>query len=166
MDGLQPLNAPSPQNTSNCYPKGGPVYQKVVHFKGSCETLRGLGRILERCKLLTASRVYITISNSSNPPLVFRLGSVNTDEVPYYLNGARGKFGEHEKRVRVPRGDSRSNSNLLSAREISQMYDNSIQCNSAQLKALTNCFITLPVEMCIQTDAKTCAKRNTGDAIS
>ena len=77
-----------------------------------------------------------------------------------------GSLESTKKRVRVARGDSRSNSNLLSAREISQMYDNSIQCNSAQLKALTNCFITLPVEMCIQTDAKTCAKRNTGDAIS
>ena len=63
-----------------------------------------------------------------------------------------------KKRVRVARSDSRSNSNLLSAREISQIHDNSMQCNSAQLKALTNCFITLPVEMCIQTDPKTRTK--------
>ena len=86
--------------------------------------------------------------------------------IPYYLNGARGKFGEHEnKRVRVARGDSGSNSNLMSAREISQMHDNSIQCNSAQLKALSNCFLTLPVEMYIQTDPKTRKKRNSEDAI-
>lgn len=60
--------------------------------------------------------------------------------IPYYLNGARGKFAESTKttRVRVARGDSRSNSNLLSARAISQIHDNSIQCNSAQLKALIN----------------------------
>ena len=70
-----------------------------------------------------------------------------------------------QKWVRVARGDSKSNSNLLSAREISQMHDNSIQCNSAQLKALTNCFLTLPVEMYIQTDPKTRKKRNSEEAI-
>ena len=35
MHGLQPLNAPIPQNISNCYIKGGPVYVKVVYFKES-----------------------------------------------------------------------------------------------------------------------------------
>lgn len=137
---------PAPKTLATATPKEGQYIKKLYTF----DCVSGLHNYLKFFQ----------------PPLVFRLGSVNTDEVPYYLNGARGKFGEHEKRVRVPRGDSRSNSNLLSAREIYQMYDNSIQCNSAQLKALTNCFITLPVEMCIQTDAKTCAKRNTGDAIS
>lgn len=47
-----------------------------------------------------------------------------------------------QKWVRVARGDSKSNSNLLSAREIFQMHDNSVQCDNAQLKTLTNCFIT------------------------
>ena len=36
--------------------------------------------------------------------------------------GARGKFGEHEKCVRVARGAAESNSNFLSALQTSQVH--------------------------------------------
>jgi len=40
----------------------------------------------------------------------------------YRVMDARGKFGEHERRVRYARGAAESNSSLLSALQTSQVY--------------------------------------------
>ena len=40
----------------------------------------------------------------------------------YRVMNARGKFGEHERSVRVARGTAESNSSFLSALQTSQVY--------------------------------------------
>ena len=63
----------------------------------------------------------------------------------YRVIDARGKFGEHEKCVRVARGEAESNSSFLSALQTSRVHHNSIY---AQLKAWTNSFITERQQEC------------------
>ena len=68
------------------------------------------------------------------------------------LNGARGKFGEHERSVIVARGVAEGNSSFLSALQTFQVHHNSMEHS---LKHEPIVFITLPMEMGIKTRAWT-----------
>ena len=56
---------------------------------------------------------------------------------------ALGKFGEHERGVRVARGVAESNSSLMSAHECSPNFSSAQYLDIRTDEAWTNCFITL-----------------------
>ena len=56
---------------------------------------------------------------------------------------ALGKFGEHERGVRVARGVTESNSSLMSAHECSPNFSSAQYLDIRTDEAWTNCFITL-----------------------
>ena len=56
---------------------------------------------------------------------------------------AFGKFGEHERGVRVARGVAESNSSLMSAQECSPNFSSAQYLDIRTDEAWTNCFITL-----------------------
>ena len=47
---------------------------------------------------------------------MFTSGYVNTESILHFFNVARGKFGEHERCVRVTQGVAESNSSFLSGK--------------------------------------------------
>ena len=56
----------------------------------------------------------------SGHPVYLRIGSCLA--CVYRVMDARGKFGEHERSVRVARGAAESNSSFLSALQTSQVH--------------------------------------------
>ena len=73
--------------------------------------------------LFVSSDLGLTIKldfNISNPLLSLRIGSCLA--CVYRVMEARGKFGEHERSVRVARGAAESNSSFLSALQTYQVH--------------------------------------------
>ena len=73
----------------------------------------------------------------------------------YRVMDARGKFGEHERCVRVARGAAESNSSFLSALQTSQVHPNLIY---AQLKEIYNIAAKIA---CFLINCKILVARNT-----
>ena len=65
----------------------------------------------------TAQGIDTIVGNSE---VYLRIGSCLA--CVYRVMDARGKFGEHERRVRVARGAAESNSSFLSALQTSQVH--------------------------------------------
>ena len=64
--------------------------------------------------------LYFPVFTRAYPLLYLRIGSFLA--CIYRVMDARGKFGEHERRVRVARGAAESNSSFLSALQTSQVH--------------------------------------------
>ena len=95
------------------------------HYLGNITSL--ILALVSNVGVISKLRHYLSISQLKQ--LYYNLTIGSCFSVHYRVMehaGARGKFGEHERSVRVARGVTEGNSNFLSALQTSQVLHNSI----------------------------------------